>query len=270
MLVASGRAVETDKKFEADQNEERFINHHFVRLTAVNRTFVKVDFKYSTFDACYLRNCKFDSCDFTGCRFVGTNLYGSQFSGCAFDYALFEKTHIDPDVLATECPGKENLKARFARSLRTNFQQLGDADAANQAMRVELSATETHLYKEWRSNESYYRKKYRGLRRAKSFVNWVKFVSLDFVWGNGESTYRLVRFALIVLCLMAVYDVFLQARDSARISSYVRAFFEMPQIFLGVSSPASYPKWYLAITTLLRLILIGFFMAIVIKRFNRR
>jgi hypothetical protein len=73
---------------------------------------------------------------------VNTQFSGAKFSGCKFDYATFEKTLIDARVLDTECPGLENLKMRFARSLRTNFQQLGDADAVNKAMRVELSATE--------------------------------------------------------------------------------------------------------------------------------
>src|SRR5271170_1288995 len=162
MLVSSKKTVVTDHKFASDESSSRFSNHVFVRLVAVGRTFTKVDFRYTFFDACYLRNCRFDSCDFTGCRFANTQLPGAKFSGCKFDYATFEKTLIDTGVLDTECPGLENLKMRFARSLRTNFQQLGDADAVNKAMRVELSATEIHLKKAWQSNESYYRSQHPG------------------------------------------------------------------------------------------------------------
>lgn len=269
MLTESKRKTETDKAFSQDQADQTYANHQFVRLVAISKTFKNVNFKNSTFDACYLRDSIFDSCDFTGCRFVGTNLHGSKFSGCTFDYAIFERTHVEPDLLDTECPSRENLKARFARTLRTNFQQLGYADAANKAMRVELQATEIHLRKEWSSNESYYRKKYRGLKRVESFLEWIKFKSLDFIWGNGENTYRLFRFVLIIWCLMAVYDV-AQFRDPQRIGSYTEAFFTAPEVFLGASSPIAYPKWYLAGITLTRLVLIGFLLAIIVKRFNRR
>jgi uncharacterized protein YjbI with pentapeptide repeats len=131
MLVNSGRQIETDKKFDTDVSSTAIQNRLFIRLIAKGKSFTKVDFRYCVFDACYLRACNFDSCDFTGCRFVGTNLHGSKFSGCKFDYATFERTLIDSAILDTECPGLENLKSRFARTLRTNFQQLGDATAVN-------------------------------------------------------------------------------------------------------------------------------------------
>ena|ERR1700733_3357860 len=128
MLTESNRTHQTDKKFDSDVADAKFANQLFLRLVAKGKTFTRVDFKYSIFDACYLRNCTFDSCDFTGCRFVGTNLYGSIFSGCKFEYCLFERTIVDDHVLDTECPGQENLKMRFARTLRMNYQQLGDAN----------------------------------------------------------------------------------------------------------------------------------------------
>lgn len=68
---------------------------------------------------------------------------------------------------------------------------------------------------------------------------------------------------------MAVYDV-VQFREPGKIRSYLDAFLATPEVFLGVSSPPAYPKWYLAIVTLMRLVLVGFLLAIIIKRFNRR
>jgi hypothetical protein len=193
MLSDSHRVHETDKKIDNYVENAKFTNHLFIRLVAKGRRFVKVDFKYSIFDTSYLRNCTFDSCDFTGCRFVGTNLYGSSFTGCKFDYSNFERTLIDSDILDTECPGPENLKMKFARTLRVNYQQIGDAASANKAIEVELKATEIHLHKAWSSNESYYRKKYAKWKRAKVFAEWVEFKTLDFIWGNGESTIKLIR-----------------------------------------------------------------------------
>ena len=63
-------------------------------------------------------------------------------------------------------------------------------------MEVELQATEIHLHKAWRSNESYYRKKYSGPSRVGALIEWTSFKVLDFIWGNGESTWKLLRAVL--------------------------------------------------------------------------
>lgn len=269
MLLDSHRVHETDKKFDNDVENAKFVNHLFVRLVAKKRRFVNVDFKYSIFDTSYLRNCIFDSCDFTGCRFVGTNLYGSSFTGCKFEYSNFERTLVDSDILDTGCPGPENLKMKFARTLRVNYQQLGDASSANKAIQVELKATEIHLHKAWSSNESYYRKKYAKWGRAKAFVEWVQFKTLDFIWGNGESTIKLIRSTLFILLTMTIIDV-AAYRNTQLISSYLNSLYESPQIFLGTLTPPNYPRSYLTAILFVRLVTFGFFMSIIIKQYNRR
>jgi hypothetical protein len=196
-------------------------------------------------------------------------LHGSKFSGCKFEYAIFERTDLEADILDTECPGYENQKARFARTLRTNFQQIGNAAGANKAMKVELQATELHLYKAWHSNEAYYRRKYSGWHRFRMFAQWCEFKLLSYIWGNGESAYRLGISAVVLIVLAAIVDVF-AFRDWHRAESYVDALIAMPAIFLGVQAPDSYPKLYLAALMFVRLIAIGFFLSIIIKRFNRR
>lgn len=269
MLSDSNRIHETDKKFAENVENAEFINRLFVRLVAKGKRFSNVDFKYSIFDTAYLRNCTFDSCDFTGCRFISTNLYGSKFTGCKFDYSNFERTLVTSDILDTECPGPENLKAKFARTLRVNYQQLGDALSVNKAIKVELKATEIHLKKAWNSNESYYRKKFVKLNRAKAFGEWVRFRFLDFIWGNGESILKLTRSTVFILLFMAIIDV-AYFGNPALISSYLNSLYESPQIFLGVLTPTSYPKLYLTTIFLLRLVTFVFFMSIIIKHLNRR
>jgi hypothetical protein len=259
----------TDHRFANDESDARYNNHLFVRLSAKGKSFRNVDFRYTTFDACYLRDAKFDSCDFTGCRFTATNLHGARFSGCRFEYATFERTMVDPAILDTECPSRENLRAHFARTLRMNYQQLGDAAAVNKAMKVELEATETHLYKAWASQEDYYRKKYVGLLWLKVLYRWLFFRLGDFVWGNGESALRLLRFVLLILVCMTIYEV-LSFGDPHMVESYGTAFLRSGEVFMGVPAPAEYPRPYIAIVTLVRLIAIGFLLSIIIKKFNRR
>lgn len=269
MIKDSGREKLSDKKFDSPVSEEKFINKLFERLVAKKVTFRTVDFHYCIFDAAYLRNCNFEDCDFTGCRFINSNLAGCSFNGCRFDYATFEKTYVDNDILEVGCPGPENLKLKFARSLRLNYQQLGDAKSANKAISIELQATEDHLHKAWKSKESYYRKKYKGLDRLKVFGEWIEFKLLDLVWGNGESTWKLFRAVLVILLLISGVHV-VHYGDPNLVRSYAEAFLISPQVLLGVIRPVEYPSLYVTAIFLVRLIMFGFFMSIIIKRFNRR
>jgi hypothetical protein len=260
MFSPSNRVKVEDQKVDADVVDVDLANRLFLRLVAKERRFTKVIFRYSIFDACYFRKCTFESCDFTGCRFIGTNLYGSTFSGCQFDYSTFERTIIASDVLANCCPAPENLKMRFARTLRVNYQQLGDAQAANMAIHVELDATREHLWKAWRSNDWYYRIKYPKGKRIKAFLDWMGFKFLDWTWGNGE---------IVLLAIMTLCDAFAH-RDPWLVSSYLSAARQAPQVFLGTLSPPSYSPGYLAAIVFCRLVAFAFLMAIIIKRFNRR
>ena len=158
---------------------------------------------------------------------------------------------------------------RFARSLRMNYQFIGDAESANKAMSVELKATEEHLHKSWSANSAYYRNKYKGWSRFKAFMQWTQFKFLDFIWGNGESPLKLLRAALIIFAFMALIDIYVFS-NSQRIDSYIKSLFNAPQVFLGTLSPSNYPSLYLTVILVFRLIAFGFLMSILIKRLNRR
>ena len=159
---------------------------------------------------------------------------------------------------------------RFARSLRTNYQQLGDAKAANHAIHVELQATETHLYKAWRSNDRYYRKKYPGfIGRTQQFASWLKFKLLDYVWGNGESITALLRAVVVLIAAIAVLDLYLDPLP-LRWATVTNALWRSPQVFFSITVPDHISPGLMTLITVLRFIAFGFFMSILIKRFNRR
>jgi Pentapeptide repeats (8 copies) len=267
MFSDSKRVTLEDKMVDSDLANVDLKNRLFIRLGAKQKRFTNVDFKYSIFDTCYMRKCAFDSCDFTGCRFIGTSLYGSNFTGCIFDYSMFEKTIVDSELLETGCPGTENLKMRFARTLRMNYQQLGDSKSANKAIGVELAATEVYLHKAWRSNESYYRHKYAGWKRVEMWAEWLGFKILDFVWGNGESAWKLLRAVGILLLIIFGFGLWFGDGQQPGIFGTLT---QTPEIFLVTITRSNYPEWYLTSVLLARLIAFGFFMSIIIKRFNRR
>ncbi len=270
-LQRGNREVFTDHYISGDlvDEPEKFKHKVFVRLGASKKTiFRKISFQHCIFDNCYLTNCVFNSCDFTGCRFIGSNFHQTAFSGCNFKYAVFERTQIDDDILTSEAPMEENLRMRFARSLRMNYSQLGDAKAVNKAISLELEATELYLLNSWKSPASYYKNKYGGFKRFRQFWHWVEFRILDFVWGNGESILKLLRTILIAILAIAVYDA-VSFGNPLNLGDYWASLSSAPSIFLGAVSK-TYPTWALSVIATSRLVGIALLTALLVKRFGRR
>lgn len=270
-LQLGNREVITDFYVPADiSNQPASLAYKvFVRLNAKKIRFEKIAFKHCIFDGCYLNNCVFDSCDFTGCRFIGSNFHQSSFAGCNFEYATFERCQIDDDILTEEAPRPENLRMRFARSLRMNYQQIGDAKAVNKAISLELEATSVYLYKSWRSQETYYLKKYSGFKAALQFLRWLEFWILDFVWGNGESVLKLMRTLICVVIAIAIYDTS-TVGNTLNIADYWGSLRRAPSIFLGVLSPQAYPSETLSLIAAGRFVGVALLTALLVKRFGRR
>ena len=270
MLVPNRQIVRCDDhRFDADESGTQYTHHLFIRLSAKNKTFTHVDFRYCVFDGCYLRGCRFVACDLTGCRFLSTSFHGSTFSDCQFAYASFEKTSIADDILETQAPDFENQKAKFARSLRVNYQQLGEAQSVNKAIKIELEATRTHLHKAWSSKKDYYRRKYPGIQRISAFFRWARFTALHLLWGNGESAPRLLCSLSLLFMLMALYHAF-HVGDPSQISCYWNGFSAAPSVFLGIRAYPQYSNWYVTGIATIRLLSFAALTSILIKRFNRR
>ncbi|MFL1515298.1 pentapeptide repeat-containing protein [Pseudomonas prosekii] len=270
-LKKGNRKVITDLYVHENVENEpvEFAFTVFVRLNAKKKTLKNVSFQHSVFDACYFNNCVFDTCDFTGCRFIGCNMHQSAFSGCKFEYAVFERCQIDDDILEREAPRQENLKLRFARSLRMNFQQIGDAKAVNRAISHELEATSSYLKKSWASSETYYRNKYPGWKKLPQFIKWLEFRTLDAIWGNGENTLKLLRSIFAIHVIIALFDTYNYA-DPWDLKAYLQSFTASPGVFFGITDPHAYPVWFTSLIAATRLVGFAFLTAILVKRFGRR
>src|ERR1700730_10879771 len=85
-------------------------------------------------------------------------------------------------------------------------------------------------------------------------------------WGKALP---LSCFVLIVIVLMALGDVAFDG-DPARVGSYLASFIKSFAIFFGTLIPDDYGKAYLAVITCFRLVAVGFFLSIIIKKFSRR
>ena len=156
-LQKSIRQTHSDLWFKSTSiNKANFSNTLFTRLVSSKKTkFVNVDFSYCIFDHAYIRACSFENCDFTGAKFINTNFQGTSFTSCDFKYAIFEKTLIDDDFIFSNLPKESNLRQKLLRSLRVNFQQLGDSANVNKSIVYELDATSEYLWDAAFSNEKY-------------------------------------------------------------------------------------------------------------------
>ncbi|MCG7961662.1 MAG: pentapeptide repeat-containing protein [Candidatus Thiodiazotropha taylori] len=240
------------------------------RLNARKITFRNVSFEHCIFDGCYFNNCVFDTCDFTGCKFIGSNFHQSAFRGCDFRYTAFERSHLDDDILISEAPREENLRMHFSRSLRMNYQQVGDAKAVNKAIMVELNAASVYLYKSWRSGETYYKKKYPGVfNGVLQFLKWIEFWVLNFVWGNGESILKFIRTILLVLVAISAYDTNTNG-NPLTIGFYWSSFVQSPAIFLGILSPSNFSTEIFSLITGIKFVSLALLTTLLVKRFSRR
>jgi hypothetical protein len=150
-----------------------------------------------------------------------------------------------------------------------NFQQIGDARAVNKAISLELDATAIYLKKSWSSKENYYRKKYAGWKKIPQFFKWLDFKALDFIWGNGENTLKLLRTILLIHLLIAGFDTYYFG-NLWNLRDFLVSLSASPGIFFGVASLHQYPIWIVAVIAASRLISFAFLTAILVKRFGRR
>lgn len=270
-LKIGNRKVVTDYYFDSGVTDEpgKYAQTVFIRLNARKKLrFEKVSFQHCVFDGCYINNCVFDTCDFTGCRFLGSNFHQSSFVQCKFDYATFERTQVDDEILISEAPRAENLRMRFARSLRMNYSQIGDARAVNAAITVELEATETYLRKSWQLDETYYKLKYPGTKALKQFGRWIQFKALDIIWGNGESVIKLLRTLLICIVGMTLYDT-ISHGNATNLLDYWTRFLVAPMVFLGIDR-GDYSNLAVSCVTAARFVGVALLTTLLVKRFGRR
>lgn len=258
-------------------NGNKFGMHLFIRAVAKNIIFENVDFSKTYFENSYLRDCRFIRCNFEGAKFTGSNLIGSYFEDCNFDYVAFEKTFVDDEIF--ECaPSKDNLRYKFARSLKLNYASIGDYIKASKAVTIELEATKSHLKDSWLSGEEWYKLKYGGIKkRLEQFWKWFKVSLLDFLWGNGESLWRLVRFNILIFVALTIYHI-IEKKENIAPKILDIFFIKIPANYFDIEILDSkgnnyfeyYPSWLSLLLVITRLICFGLLMSIIIKKYNRR
>jgi len=82
-----------------------------------------------------------------------------------------------------------------------NYQQIGDSESVNKAIKIELEATNTHLYEAWHSKANYYRKaKYPGWKRLGFFPNGFGLGRFILYGGMGRARLDCCERSFCCLC----------------------------------------------------------------------
>ena len=76
-LKDSNRTRLEDKEVATDLSGSDLGMHLLLRVSAKERTFNRVSFRYTIFDNCYLRKCRFQDCDFTGAQWLSRPARGA-------------------------------------------------------------------------------------------------------------------------------------------------------------------------------------------------
>lgn len=255
-----------DKEFKGKVSGKDFSRNDFRRVYAVDIVFENVNFKQVNFEECYFRNCTFIRCDFTGSKFRDCYLMGSKFPGCLFRYIVFYETLIDDGFLERYLPSEENLARDLVRALRVNFSQIGNYDGVNKAAKKEVELTGVHLYKAAYSNEGYYRSKesYSGVNRLFFLLSHARWKLENWVWGNGESIFRVVLFGVFFIFLSSflVYDPCEIGFYDAFLSTWYEFWDVDPDFIIDQN-----------VSVLLaagRFLLFGLFISVLVKRMEKR
>lgn len=277
--IIRNREQRTDVDLETDITGGQFEREIWNRVSAVDRTFTKVSFKFTVFANCYFRRCHFIDCDFTGAVFTDGNLRRTSFRGSQFQYCRFSRTLLEHDVIENideYLPPRENVQAEFARNLRANYAHVGDTEGVNKAILAELKATRVHLRHAGWPPDDYNRQRYVGKEGWNMKWKYAQFEAFDFLWGNGESPWKIVRtmcLAMLILGVIAPWNdlvaspkVLVFWRDGAFWRAIVRG---LP-LFFGVSDSVLAPVPLLTVAAAMRFFILALFTSVFVKRFARR
>ena len=269
ILKPHKKEIVQDYEFKKEKDKKRIINDlgpeffsrkKMLRVFAKDIIFRDINFSQSDFLDCYFRKCRFIKCSFVGVAFKDSNMQGSKFEGCDFSYATFKNTIVDDSILDDALPSYENIQRHFVRSLRINFSQIGNQEAVNRSIAIELEATKIHYKKSVFSREFFYREKYRGFERFQMFLKYSRFLLLDFIWGNGESPYQLVK--SFIFCYLLFYFYLYSSCSSDSFVTVAKL------LIVGPSSET--PPILSIFSSLVKTIYFGLFMSIIIRRLARR
>jgi len=239
--------------------------------------FDRLSFSFVTFVRCYFRDAAFNRVKFEGCRFIDCNFHGARLINCSFDYSEFSNCNVTFDQIKDSLPRWDNVRLIIARNLKTNASGRGEVDDARAFLLVELRALlRVNVGKAFLWTDPYY-KKFPITERLSAFgtVAWLLFS--EFVWGHGERLLRIGAVSGLLVVLFAwgyswpgLQITFASSHPTA--ADYLDfSLSSFTNTGLVRWQPANMlTLWTAHLEGVLGLVLFGFLVAAVFRRFSRR
>ncbi|WP_422647988.1 hypothetical protein OJJOAM_002203 [Cupriavidus sp. H18C1] len=241
----------------------------------------KVHFKDCNFSYCiiergYFHDAKFENCTFTGTRFISCNFRSATFANCDFSYATFFTTIVSEEEIAKNLPDQPNKRRDLVRTLRANAASMGNQEASNSLLSLELRANTEHYRRMHRDNHSYY-SKYSRAQKIEAFFKYWGLRLEEIAWGYGLSPIRLVLWLLLILFFCGVAmaisgpgDVVVNAALLSRIGSQMLlAAFAVLDLALIDSEVLDAHRVIFGFLVAVRVIILGLFITVIYRRYAR-
>jgi hypothetical protein len=183
-----------------------------VRLAMKGAKVKNGDFLQCVFDEVYARHALFENVNFSGSYFKNCNFSNSTFYHCDLSFCKFEKCDLPYKSIMSCLPSEPNIRRELARSLKVNYQGLGNKKIADIFLDIEIEANEQELMAIFKSSETYYKQRYDWGQRFSSLFEWGWLKAAGLVWGYGH---RILRLIISYLVLMSSLSILLALSHSS-------------------------------------------------------
>ncbi len=254
-----------------------YSNLHLLDVGGKGLIFEECDFSYSVLERAYFHNAKFVRCKFIGARFLACNFRSASFDRCLFEYSTFDQTFVDEQQVVLNLPLAPNQKRDLIRSLRANASSMGDFEAHNALLSLEMRASVEHYGNILKYNNAYYRNKYPKKARIGAFFKHYGLRIEDFIWGYGISPSRLVVMLFLFVSFLGVVLSFTSdgwpSSGSQFLNSMVNgiAYAHMGLLDLGLLESTLVAKHRILFSVIVgvRTIALGLFVSVLYRRYAR-
>lgn len=167
--------------------------------------YVNCDFSYSIVVRGYFHKSRFENCKFIGTRFVDTNFRTATFELCQFSYSDFNRCLISVPQMLANLPTFANVRWELLHNIRANMRAIGDARHESDLVWQEIDTEIEHWRAIVRSQGGYYGK-YSRKERWLARLRHSRLLAERYVWGHGESLFRLAGATMMALAILGVMN----------------------------------------------------------------
>ncbi len=242
-------------------------------------TYSDCTFSYSIIERGYFHKANFINCKFIGARIRESIFRSATFENCDFSYVDFHRCVLPVPQLLANLPGFPNVRWELLHNLRANAHSVGDtkweADVVYHEARTEIE--------HWRgianAGTGYYQK-YSTRQRLVARFHHVRLLAERYIWGHGESLFRLALSTVFFLIVIGFFHAAGQTADLETVSvgdlfhQYFKSLYFLLSLYVDLpsvsASEVSASPVISALAVILRYVSIGLAIPVLYKYIARR